>query len=1523
MDDAIYQHQKSPSASLTSPKGSRDIPNARIERGECPDCGLKTHRIGRFKKLKPLTVPGYVLNGICLLCNPLIAISSKVSNRHRIEKIMTDGEGSLVSALTFGPNDHSFEADNTATDNGKKSNQELPLMRTEICEIVDEDDVEEGEVYHPTRSLTIEEAMERGTILAEEEELSVRFSPEDMRKMKVKTSCYHVEAVNCDEMDGKMSATRDPEREYSTYHRTSTIIRKPLHTNFNEPQRERGLSNESMIEEIDSKKNQTAKRLSTPESAFQERMLSFVEKNPDFAHSHLPSPKSRENDTVLRSIQKASIGRSNTDGNKLIQNKLKEFLTTREQTEASESFPSQDILKRSQSEGAKNMQKKYSTYLNSTSLEYPDIPPPPFPDWEMKMASMPPVLTRLLSENTCTSNRATYGVSGLTSFDKSNGLPSFDQINVSQDDGNVSAIDAFDDQSGYSSRDFSQNGRKMQTQLKRSRTAPVGPVGKEAVSTGLKKMVSFHQSKTGSMELDGATNSSFGSDVHSKSSHLKGRLQPILRNKSVDSRSTNSLRKNFTQAIAHEEDSATSISERVKKMRDEDESFIARKMKEISEFDCNDDTKKPSETLREKKVLKARLTQLGSSTSRDLDHAFVDYQLRQLNGNNVPQQSSIPYSDLRKDSTANNLSTFFKQNNLSHIQGPMNFGIKSGQTSRLDPNRASLISDDDDSELLMTQTLLGLNDRAHGNDHDSFNRPTLIVNSHAYSSRKPDYYASPQNNLDQGRPSDTAGNVNRSSYHNDFHIQSTTSRNDPQKLSPVEKNGYQYRSDDEDVFAKDINKPSRENPSSTIVKKLIDSNSSPRDSVPLLIRLMSNRVSKLDAHSNLLALDCIRVKGVKKEVKDVIFESQGVKAIVETMWSNLEDSVIQIAACQALWTISTDCNDLQRKIFVEVNAAEAIICCIQGHLDHVDLLSMACGVLGSFCLHEDTFNLMSMGIIMLISSIMKLHPHRAALQIWCIRLLWALSKNDKSGERIMELEKADCITLTCKAMCLEAHRETLEWGCRFLASISRNYVVASKMIDKYSNDLKIAFQPLELDDFDHNLVFALLSNLANTIEGDCTEIGETPIEILIKNTVSVMRANASDEDKQVYGCSVLSKFAEEKTASRLSIIACDGLKVAYNAMKYFPDNQKIEENAYFVLYFCSECSEGRLSFSYDMILYLVRRLIAWQYSENKQIIELIYAITASLSIEKQMHSTILSSGVITVTIDVMFHHSNEPSIQESACIFLRNLSRSKSMFDDLLNAGAVQCLISAMTANQNVLTIQESACVSLWNFSTGSKHRTSVVLEHGGIVPIIAAMQSHDQSDHMQEIACGTLWCLITNGNDEKYNCKSMIGTNGVDAIICAMFTYPHSAAILQNACGAISALSADASLSKTLVLNGGIDALIETMRGNLSNLKILEFGCICLRNIIIWNAVDDQNIAGIVHVILRCMRQYPEEINIQRHACCSLWSLNSSPLYAVKSKHEVLAGGGMDLIMTVLANTHWDIEIQREAREALETLIT
>jgi hypothetical protein len=47
-----------------------DVIIKREKNGQCPSCGNQTHRLGCFGRRKALTIPGCVVNGMCLKCHP-------------------------------------------------------------------------------------------------------------------------------------------------------------------------------------------------------------------------------------------------------------------------------------------------------------------------------------------------------------------------------------------------------------------------------------------------------------------------------------------------------------------------------------------------------------------------------------------------------------------------------------------------------------------------------------------------------------------------------------------------------------------------------------------------------------------------------------------------------------------------------------------------------------------------------------------------------------------------------------------------------------------------------------------------------------------------------------------------------------------------------------------------------------------------------------------------------------------------------------------------------------------------------------------------------------------------------------------------------------------------------------------------------------------------------------------------------------------------------------------------------------
>ena len=93
----------------------RNLSQRRIKRGECPTCGIRTHKIGMFGKKTPLTIQGDCVYGRCLRCKPVegyqirppvatLPLASEPMGVGRdIIVDIVDDDDSVVSGITMDP----------------------------------------------------------------------------------------------------------------------------------------------------------------------------------------------------------------------------------------------------------------------------------------------------------------------------------------------------------------------------------------------------------------------------------------------------------------------------------------------------------------------------------------------------------------------------------------------------------------------------------------------------------------------------------------------------------------------------------------------------------------------------------------------------------------------------------------------------------------------------------------------------------------------------------------------------------------------------------------------------------------------------------------------------------------------------------------------------------------------------------------------------------------------------------------------------------------------------------------------------------------------------------------------------------------------------------------------------------------------------------------------------------------------------------------------------------------------------
>eukprot|EP00961_Rhodomonas_salina_P207610 2802133-Rhodomonas_salina.1 len=77
-----------------------------------------------------------------------------------------------------------------------------------------------------------------------------------------------------------------------------------------------------------------------------------------------------------------------------------------------------------------------------------------------------------------------------------------------------------------------------------------------------------------------------------------------------------------------------------------------------------------------------------------------------------------------------------------------------------------------------------------------------------------------------------------------------------------------------------------------------------------------------------------------------------------------------------------------------------------------------------------------------------------------------------------------------------------------------------------------------------------------------------------------------------------------------------------------------------------------------------------------------------------------------------------------------------------------------------------------------------------------------------------------------------MAGMGGLEAVLEAMRGHCKSAEVQEVGCGALRNLSLNADIGIKMVGMGGLEAVLEAMRGHPESTEVQEVGCGALRNL-------------------------------------------------------------------------------------------
>jgi hypothetical protein len=121
----------------------------------------------------------------------------------------------------------------------------------------------------------------------------------------------------------------------------------------------------------------------------------------------------------------------------------------------------------------------------------------------------------------------------------------------------------------------------------------------------------------------------------------------------------------------------------------------------------------------------------------------------------------------------------------------------------------------------------------------------------------------------------------------------------------------------------------------------------------------------------------------------------------------------------------------------------------------------------------------------------------------------------------------------------------------------------------------------------------------------------------------------------------------------------------------------------------------------------------------------------------------------------------------------------------------------------------DGAHVSDWGKPGGGCGAEAIVCG-GGIEAVVRAMQTNPHSVEVQEKGCGALQKLAAAFQHTRENQTRIASAGGIEVVVRAMQANPHSVEVQEKGCGALWSLASSHAENQTRIASaGGIEAVV------------------------------------------------------------------------------------------------------------------
>jgi hypothetical protein len=159
---------------------------------------------------------------------------------------------------------------------------------------------------------------------------------------------------------------------------------------------------------------------------------------------------------------------------------------------------------------------------------------------------------------------------------------------------------------------------------------------------------------------------------------------------------------------------------------------------------------------------------------------------------------------------------------------------------------------------------------------------------------------------------------------------------------------------------------------------------------------------------------------------------------------------------------------------------------------------------------------------------------------------------------------------------------------------------------------------------------------------------------------------------------------------------------------------------------------------------------------------------------------------------------------------------------------------------------------------------------------LVRAIQTHFECSAVVELACSALWSLIYGSDEMK---RELLETEGgIDALTCALVMHPMIPVLLESAVGVLSSLSASNDLARGVASTQNIEAVIDVLRNNVSNVRLLHFCTLFIKNSVVVAPEHVTTAKGAIPIVIKALNSDDVlDPDFQMCACAFLWVVASA----------------------------------------------